>query len=104
MVRRGEVWWGEEPKHRRRPYLVLTRDSAIGKLSEVLVAVVTRTIRSIPTQVEIDEDDGMSEPRAVNLDNLVMMPTGHLTERICDLSEPAYPWNLASAVSRVAWR
>lgn len=86
MVRRGEVWWGEEPKHHRRPYLVLTRDSAIGKLNEVLVAAVTRTIRSIPTQVEIDEDDGMPVPCAVNLDNLVMMPIGHLSERICDLS------------------
>jgi mRNA-degrading endonuclease toxin of MazEF toxin-antitoxin module len=46
--RRGEVWWGEEPRRGRRPYLVLTRDSVIGSLSEVLVAVVTRTIRQIP--------------------------------------------------------
>lgn len=79
--RRGEVWWGEEPERERRPYLVLTRDSAIGKLNEVLVAAVTRTIRSIPTQVAIDESDGMREPCAVNLDNLVMMPLGQLTER-----------------------
>jgi mRNA-degrading endonuclease toxin of MazEF toxin-antitoxin module len=47
--RRGEVWWGEEPERERRPYVVLTRSSAIGTLSEVLVAVVTRTIRRIPT-------------------------------------------------------
>ena len=52
---------GEEPERDRRPYLVLTRDSAIGKLNEVLVAAVTRTIRSIPTQVELDEDDGILE-------------------------------------------
>jgi len=36
--RRGEVWWGEEPERKRRPYLVLTRNSAIGTLHEVLVA------------------------------------------------------------------
>ncbi len=84
--RRGEVWWGEEPQRGRRPYLVLTRDSVIGSLSEVLVAVVTRTIRRIPTQVEIDKSDGMREPCAVNLDDMLMMPLGQLTERQCELS------------------
>lgn len=84
--KRGEVWWGEEPEHDRRPYLLLTRNSAIGALNEVLVAAVTRTIRSIPTQVELDEGDGMPVPCAVNLDNLLMMPLGQLTERVCDLS------------------
>lgn len=82
MVRRAEVHWGETPKHGRRPYLVLTRDSAIGVLSEVLVAPLTKAIRPIPTHVPLDETDGMSLPCAVTLDNLVMMPTGHLTERI----------------------
>lgn len=84
--RRGEVWWGEEPERQRRPYLVLTRNSAIGTLSEVLVAVVTRTTRHIPTQVEIDQRDGMREPCAVNLDDLLMMPLRQLTERQCELS------------------
>ncbi len=84
--RRGEVWWGEEPERERRPYLVLTRDSAIGRLSEVLVAVVTRTVRQIPTQVEIDKSDGMKEVCAVNLDDMLMMPLGQLTERQCELS------------------
>jgi len=65
--------------------LVLTRNSAIGVLHEVLVAAVTRTIRSIPTQVELDASDGMQVPCAVNLDNLLMMPLGQLTEQVCDL-------------------
>lgn len=76
----------EEPQRGRRPYLVLTRDSVIGELSEVLVAVVTRTMRRIPTQVEIDKSDGMREPCAVNLDDMLMMPLGQLTERQCELS------------------
>ena len=65
---------------------MLTRNSAIGTLSEVLVAVVTRTIRHIPTQVEIDQSDGMREPCAVNLDDLLMMPLRQLTDRQCELS------------------
>ncbi len=84
--KRGEVWWGEEVDRKRRPYLVLTRNSAIGVLDEVLVAAVTRTIRSIPTQVELDEGDGMPVACAVNLDNLLMMPLRQLTERVSDLS------------------
>jgi mRNA interferase MazF len=84
--RRGEVWWGEEPQRGRRPYLILTRNAVIGELSEVLVAVVTRTMRGIPTQVEIDKSDGMREPCAVNLDDMLMMPLGQLTERQCELS------------------
>lgn len=83
--KRGEVWWGEEPDRKRRPYLILTRNSAIGVLNEVLVAALTTTIRSIPTQVELDESDGMPVVCAVNLDNLMMMPLRQLTERICDL-------------------
>jgi mRNA interferase MazF len=84
--KRGEVWWGEEPDRKRRPYLVLTRNSAIGVLNEVLVAAITKTIRAIPTQVELDEDDGMPVACAANLDNLLMMPLAQLTERACDLS------------------
>ena len=55
-------------------------------LHEVLVAAVARTIRPIPTQVELDEGDGMPVPCAVNLDNLLMMPLSQLTERVCGLS------------------
>lgn len=84
--RRGEVWWGEEPQRGRRPYLVLTRNAVIGELSEILVAVVTRTMRRIPTQVEIDKSDGMREPCAVNLDDMLMMPLSQLTERQAELS------------------
>lgn len=85
-MKRGEVHWAETPKHGRRPYLILTRDSAITVLSEILVAAVTKTIRDIPTHVPLDESDGMPLPCAVTLDNLVMMPVGYLTERITTLA------------------
>ncbi len=85
-MRRGEVRWGETPKHGRRPYLILTRDSAIGVLSEILVAPLTKAIRPIPTHVPLDESDSMAEPCAVTLDNLVMMPTGYLNELIATLN------------------
>ena len=84
-MKRGEVWWGKTLHHERRPYLVLTRDRAIGVLNEILVAAVTRTIRDIGTQVALDETDGMPHPCAANLDNLITMPPSQLTERITSL-------------------
>lgn len=85
MVSRGEVWWGETPKHGRRPYLVLHRNAAIGVLAEILVCPLTRTIRGIETEVPLDRGDGVPESCVASLDNLVMLPVGQLTERIVRL-------------------
>ncbi len=85
MVRRGDVWWGETPTHGRRPYLVLTRDSAIGVLNEVLVAATTRTVRDIPAEVILDESDGMPTRCAASFDNLSTIAKSQLTERITSL-------------------
>src|SRR3954468_9073021 len=51
--RRGDIWWGEAPDQKGRPYLVLTRDEAIPVLRTVLAAPVTRTVRGIPTEVSL---------------------------------------------------
>lgn len=85
MVARGEVWWSEAPDRGRRPVVVLTRDAVASRLTSVLVALVTRTIRSIPTEVELDESDGMPVPCVVNLDNVATQPVALLTERITRL-------------------
>jgi mRNA interferase MazF len=50
--------------------LVLTRDAAIPVLKRVTIASISRRIRGIPTEVVIDEDDGMPTRCAVSLDNL----------------------------------
>src|SRR5205814_3908047 len=59
LVTRGEVWWGEDPDAGRRPLLILTRASAVPVLQSLVVVPATRTIRGIPTEVVVDEDDGM---------------------------------------------
>src|SRR5262245_26487579 len=48
VIRRGEVWWGEAPSDKGRPYLVVTRDAALPVLRRILVAPVTTRLRSIP--------------------------------------------------------
>jgi mRNA interferase MazF len=86
VVARGEVWWVEEPASGRRPYLVLTRHEAVPVLNTVLAVPATRTIRSIPTEVVLDDDDGMPQACALSLDNLVSVPKTFFRERITRLS------------------
>lgn len=83
--RRGDIWWAEVPEAGRRPVLVLTRDAAIGKVNRLIVAPITQTVRGIPTEVALDEDDGMPKPCAVSLDNVSVIDGWALTERICVL-------------------
>jgi mRNA interferase MazF len=84
-VNRGEVWWVEEPDEGRRPHLVLTRDTAIGALRRVIAVPATRTVRGIPTEVVLDEADGMPQRCALSLDNLTVLPKPYFVAPICRL-------------------
>jgi len=70
-MKRGEVRWYKFSKpDKRRPVVILTRDSALEFLGEVTVAPVTSTIRDIPSEVLLTEADGMRKSCAVNLDHI----------------------------------
>ena len=84
-MNRGEVWWGEDPEAGRRPFVILTRQEAIPLLRRVVVAPVTRTIRDIPSEVILSEEDGMPTRCAVTLDNVATVSRALLTERITRL-------------------
>jgi mRNA interferase MazF len=71
---------------KKRPVLVLTRDSAIAYLATVTVAPITSTIRGVPSEVVLNEDDGMKSPCAVNLHNAVTVPQKRLGRRVAQLS------------------
>jgi mRNA interferase MazF len=86
MVRRGDVRWLELPEEGRRPVCVLTRQEAIPVLRNVVVALVTRTVRDIPTELPLTERDGMPVECAISLDNLRTVPKSLLTERLTTLS------------------
>lgn len=86
-MRRGEVWWAElPPPIGRRPVLLLSRDAAYSVRTSVTAAVITRTIRNIPVEVLLGQEDGMPIECVVNLDNILTMPKSRLTERITTLS------------------
>jgi mRNA interferase MazF len=79
---RGEVWWGEAPNEKGRPYLVLTRDEAIPVLRTILVAPVTRTVRGIPTEVSLGTEEGLSTEGVATFDNVLTFPKSMLVRRI----------------------
>lgn len=87
MVKRGGVYFLEHPEWGRRPVLVLTRDAAIPVLKRVTIASISRTIRDIPTEVLLDEDDGMPIRCAVSLDNLGDAWKAMLIEQVTTLNE-----------------
>ncbi|MDQ6725369.1 MAG: type II toxin-antitoxin system PemK/MazF family toxin [Actinomycetota bacterium] len=73
MVARGEVWWYEDPRAGRRPFLILTRDEAIPVLNQLLAVPATRTVRRIPTEVLLGPDDGMPAECVLSLDNVTLV-------------------------------
>lgn len=66
--------------------MVLTRDSAVAYLSTVTVAPITSTIRGVPSEVVLGEDDGMRQACAVNLHNAVTVPQQRVGKRVARLS------------------
>jgi mRNA interferase MazF len=86
-IARGDVRLYEfAPPDKKRPVVVLTRDSAIAYLSTVIVAPVTSTIRGVPSEVVLTEEDGMKSPCAVNLHNPVTISQQRLGRRVARLS------------------
>jgi len=87
-VRRGEVrWYKFSSPDKRRPVVILTRDSAIDYLGEVTIAPITRTIREGPSEVVLTRADGLPEDSAVNLHHVQTVSRGKLGGLITTLTE-----------------
>lgn len=55
------------PPDKQRPVVILSRDSSIPYLPTVTIAPVASTIRGVPSEVVLDENDEMKSSRVVNL-------------------------------------
>src|ERR1700719_4147067 len=78
-MNRGDVcWYTFTTLDKKRPVLILTRNSAIAVLHSVTVAPITSTIRSIPTEVVLTEADGLPNTCAANFDNLQTVPKSNI--------------------------
>ena len=86
-IARGDVrLYSFAPPDKNRPVVVLTRDSALAYLGTVTVAPITSTIRGVPSEVILNEEDGMKAPCAVNLHNPVTVTQDKLGKRVTQLS------------------
>ena len=86
-MNRGDVcWYTFKAPDKKRPVLILTRDSAIAVLHSVTVAPITSTIRNIPTEVVLTKDDGLPNTCAANFDNLQTVPKSNIGGRISRLT------------------
>ncbi len=86
-MNRGDVcWYNFKTPDKKRPVLVLTRDSAITVLNSITIAPITSTIRSIPTELVLTEEDGLPHTCAANFDNLQTIPKAQIGDRITRLS------------------
>jgi mRNA interferase MazF len=86
-VNRGDVcWYTFKAPDKKRPVLILTRDSAIAVLNTVTIAPITSTIRSIPTEVVLTTEDGLPHTCAANCDNLQTVPKSNIGDRIARLT------------------
>lgn len=82
----GDVRWHTfRTPDKRRPVLILTRDSAISYLTSVTIAPITSTIRGIPSEVVLTASDGLPNDCAVNCDNIQTVPKAGLGAFIAHL-------------------
>lgn len=85
-MRRGEVrWYTFKAPDKRRPVLILTRNSAIGFLTALTVAPITTTVRDIPSEVFLTPEDGLLTNCAANMDNIQTVPKDKLGALVTQL-------------------
>lgn len=86
-MKRGEIRWHKFVRpDKKRPVLILTRDSILEYLGEVTVAPITSTIRNIPSEVFLSKGDGVPRDCAINCDHLQTVSKGKIGSLITSLS------------------
>ena len=86
-MNRGEIrWYKFTQPDKKRPVLILSRDSIIEFLSEVTIAPITRKIRDIPSEVILTRQEGMPMDCAINLDHIQTVSKAKLGSFIASLN------------------
>jgi len=87
-MKRGEVrWYKFKSPNKNRPVVILTRDSILEYLGEVTIAPVTSTIRDIPSEVLLSQQDGMYNDCAINCDHIQTVSKSKIGNLITTLSK-----------------
>ena len=70
-MRRGEIrWYQFKRPDKKRPVLILTRNSIIDSLNEITIAPITSRIRNIPSEVFLSAEMGLPKDCVANFDHM----------------------------------
>ena len=87
-MKRGEVrWYKFTHPDKKRPVVILTRNSILEYLGEVTIAPITSTMRDIPSEVSLSKGDGMHNDCAINCDHIQTVSRSHIGSLITTLSK-----------------
>ena len=85
-MKHGDIRWYKFARpDKKRPVIILTRDSVLEYLNEVTIAPITSTVRNIPSEVFLTKADGMLRDCAVNCDHLQTVSRGKIGSLITSL-------------------
>lgn len=96
VVAKGDVWWGEAPDEKGRPFLVLSRDVANEVMQRVLVAPVSRRIRDLPSELRLGLAEGLPVESVASFDNIRPFPKAMLVRRLGALGPRMHEMCLAT--------
>jgi mRNA interferase MazF len=87
-VNRGEIWIADlPPPDKRRPVVLVSRDTAYEAREIFTVAPVTTRLRQIGSHVAVGVDDGLTQRSAINCDRLQTVHRSLLKRYIASLTE-----------------
>ena len=84
---RGEVWWAELAGDAGfRPVVIVCRTEAIERRQNLIIAEVTREIRSFPSEVLLTPAESLPTRCVINTDALHTIPKDRLRQRMTNLT------------------
>jgi len=91
-VKRGDIWmYAFAAPAKKRPVVVISRQSVIPLLRTVMVAPITSAIHGVPSEVLVGTEHGLKHESAVDLDHVQTVDRsqlsrflGHLDDEVMD--------------------
>ncbi|MCK5377095.1 MAG: type II toxin-antitoxin system PemK/MazF family toxin [Acidobacteria bacterium] len=87
-VIRGDIWmYAFSKPDKKRPVLVISRQSVIPLLRTVMVAPITSAIHGVPSEIRVGIENGLKHESAVNLDHVQTVDRSRLKRFVGHLDD-----------------
>lgn len=78
-MRRGEIWWGEQPPPvGRQPFLIISNNALNEARSVVIVVSITTHTRDVWTEVAVGDEEGLRRESVIDLGTVLTVPKASL--------------------------